>query len=108
AASATSARRRFLPAGKARASYLRVRRGRRSLRQHAEAALGETHGLDSERPVEAGAVVLPGDRGGQLGELASGQLREQALPQGGVDVGRRARHRLRQVEGGLLERREAL
>src|SRR5436190_21253992 len=71
AASATSARRRFLPAGKARASYLRVRRGRRSLRQHAEAALGETHRLDSERPVEAGAVVLPGDRGGQLGELAA-------------------------------------
>jgi hypothetical protein len=55
----------------------------RPLREGAVSAFGEPLGLDAEGVVKTGAIVLPGDSGGQLDELyfaeAPAKLREELI-----------------------------
>ena len=48
-------------------------------RQHAKGAFGEPRRADAEHAVETGAVVLPGNGGGELDQLAFIKLLPQAL-----------------------------
>lgn len=76
------------------------------LGDEAERSVREAGLANTERPVEAGPVVLPGNRRSELRELSVREVSQQLLAQCRGDLGRRGRHGDGEVEGELLELRE--
>src|SRR4051794_24193668 len=73
------------------------------LRQEAERTVAEAHLAHAEGAVEAGSVVLPRDRRGELGELRRREVREQRVTQLVRNLRGRGGHRRRQVEHERVE-----
>ena len=77
-----------------------------SSRHDARGSLAEPLGLDSEGTIEAGAVILPGDRRGQLDQLRRSQVLFERMKQFVGHLDGRVRHRLGVPQHQLLQLRK--